>query len=234
MIARASDQAAGSPARPQGGSHAPPQPKLAGRCPDASLEPYRLLLSRLPALRTLGLTSAAAGEGVSTVTARVACAAAALPGRVLLVDAHLERPAQHRHFDLEPGPGLAEVLLDGTAPGDVIQWPGVADLAVLTAGTPGNRLPAAREALAQGQALDAIKAGFDLVLFDLPPGEDGPLAARLGALLDGVLLVIEAEATAARLVQREKALLTRANVPLLGAVLNKRRQYIPGWLQRCL
>jgi Mrp family chromosome partitioning ATPase len=223
--------------------------------PDEVLEPYRLLLSQpglapsappagglssapqagTPCGRTLGLTSSASGEGVSTVAAQLAVAAARFGmGRVLLVDANLARPAAHRAFGLDPGPGLAELLLEGQARADVLQPAGIEHLAVLTAGRLGGRLAQAQEALVQGAILEALKAEFDLVMFDLPASRAGPFTARLAARLDAVLLVVEAEKAPHETVQREKELLARAGAPLLGAVLNKRRQYLPDWLQRRL
>jgi Mrp family chromosome partitioning ATPase len=199
---------------------------------------YRLLLSALPAPPEdspggpiLGLTSCDCGEGVSTVAAQLAGAAASAGlGRVLLVDANLARPAAHRFFGLGPRPGLVEVLLDGAVPADVIQASGLPSLSVLAAG----RLVQAQEALALGGALQALKPDFELVVVDLPECRSGPLAARLAAQLDGVLLVIEAEGPRPEAVEREKELLVQAGAPLLGAVLNKRRQYLPRWLERYL
>jgi Mrp family chromosome partitioning ATPase len=169
------------------------------------------------------------------VTAHLAAALAGSgQGRVLLVDANLARPAGHTFFGLASGPGLVEVLLEGAAPADVIQSSGVANLAVLAAGQPAGRLVQAQEALAQPGTVQTLKTDFDVVVFDLPASHCGPFTARLAGQLDGVLLVIEAEAAPRDVVGREKELLAGASVPLLGAVLNKRRQYVPGWLRRCL
>jgi Mrp family chromosome partitioning ATPase len=203
------------------------------------------LLSQLPALlaalpqprplRMLGLTSCESGEGVSTVAAQLSTLLARTGhGRVLLVDANLAAPAAHVFFGLRQGPGLVEVLLDDVAPADVVQPSGVANLAILAAGQASGRLAQAQEALFQPGTLEALKTDFDLVVFDLPACRSGPFPVRLGGLLDGVLLVIEAERASRDVIGREKELLVGANVPLLGAVLNKRRQYVPGWLRRYL
>jgi capsular exopolysaccharide synthesis family protein len=204
--------------------------------PDEVLEYYRPLLAALagltPAPRKLGLTSAAHGEGVTTVTAQLACAAACCGmGRVLLVDANLARPALDKLLGLPDGPGLAEVLLEGVTPAEVVQQTSVANLAVLMAGQAAGR-PFDHEAMTQ--VIERLQSDFDLIVLDLPACTAGPSTARLAAGLDGVLLVVEAESSRADLVGREKDLLAAAGVRLLGAVLNKRRRYIPTWLQRYL
>ncbi len=218
-----------------------PAAPLAAPFPDEVLQYYRPLLARLasqagaPAPRTLGLTSCTAGEGVSTVAAQLAWAAASAgTTRTLLVDANLARPTGHTFFAVEACPGLVDVLLDGAAPAEVIQPTARANLFVLAAGQSAGRLAQAQEALAQESALANLRADFDLVILDLPASASSPLTARLGGLLDGVLLLIGAEGPRRDVVQREKELLAGAGVPLLGAVLNRRRHYLPGWLRRCL
>ena len=206
--------------------------------PTEMLEHYRVLVSRLaattPPLRTLGLTSCAGGEGVSTVAAQLACAAASSGlGRVLLVDANLARPSVHHLFALESWPGLAEVLLEAVPVGDLIQPTGVANLAVLAAGRVGERLSRLHAALEE-TPLEALQEGFDLIVFDLPATTAGPSTARLAARLGGAMLVIEAESTPSDSALREAELLAQAGVRLLGVVFNKQRQYVPSWLNRHL
>lgn len=206
--------------------------------PTEMLEHYRVLVSRLaattPPLRTLGLTSCAGGEGVSTVAAQLACAAASSGlGRVLLVDANLARPSVHHLFALESWPGLAEVLLEAVPVGDLIQPTGVANLAVLAAGRVGERLSRLHAALEE-TPLEALQEGFDLIVFDLPATTAGPSTARLAARLGGAMLVIEAESTPSDSALREAELLAQAGVRLLGVVFNKQRQYVPSWLHRHL
>src|SRR5438552_3819037 len=109
---------------------------------DALGEAVRDLLRRLSLrgtdacrpLRTLGLTGCAGGEGVSTVAARLAAEAAVTRREpVLLVDANLTHPTAHQLLEVQPGPGLAEVL-GGTAElPDVVQPSPVARLSVLAA-----------------------------------------------------------------------------------------------------
>ena len=80
-------------------------------------------------LQTIGITSAAAGEGKSTTTANLAIALAEAGRRVIVVDADLRRPGQHTLFGLDRQDGLSNVLL-----GDQTQLP------LLETQTPGVRV----------------------------------------------------------------------------------------------
>ena len=173
-------------------------------------------------LRTLGVTSSRRGEGVSTLAAHLATAAAGRQdGRVILVDAHLSRPAAARIFGVAAAPGLAECLCHDESPLELLQPTALENLHVLSAGdlrgTPAqvfdsSDLPAVVRELAEHAAL---------VIFDLPPARQASCLSRLAAALDGVLLVVEAEAVRWEAAVRVKELLNRAGARIVGALLNK-------------
>jgi Mrp family chromosome partitioning ATPase len=201
---------------------------------------HRALLRSLPwpdtkagePLRSLGLTSCRRRAGVSTVATQLAVTAAACgAGQVLLVDAHLAWPGVSRQLRLPVGPGLSELLLEGRSPTDVIQPGPAARLSVLTAGGRCDEA-AVFDSPQLGELVETLEEGFDLVLFDLPSVGEAGGALRLAGLLDGVLLVLEAERVRWQVAQRARQLLLRAESNLLGAVLNKHRRYIPEWLYR--
>src|SRR5438105_4131503 len=80
-------------------------------------EAYRSLAANLQfayadrQLQTIGVTSAAPGEGKSTTVVNLAVALAEGGRRVIVVDADLRRPGLHTLFGLERREGLANVLL---------------------------------------------------------------------------------------------------------------------------
>ena len=185
--------------------------------------------------KTIGITSCYSGEGVSTVAAQLAVTAASSgEHRVLLADANFARPSTERTFALEPGPGLGEVLLRGEDLSSLVRPSSVANLSVLTAGQLNGESSPAYDAGSLGGVIEALKDAFDLAVFDLPAACQPGSVFRLAGLLDGVVLVVEAERVRWEVAQRTVEQLTRANVCLLGAVLNKRRQHVPDWLYRTL
>jgi capsular exopolysaccharide synthesis family protein len=187
--------------------------------------------------RVVGITSCAHGEGVSTVAAHLAAAAAAeaveLP--VLLADANWLRPSVHQTFGVAPSPGLADVLAGRADLNAAIQPSQRPRLALLPAGEAAGVPPGVAAAPdAVSQILDQCKAQFDLTILDLPPASRAPLAIPLARLLDGVVLVVEAERAPWQAIHRTKEALAQSHVRILGVALNKRRNHIPDWLYRRL
>src|SRR6266571_9143881 len=84
-------------------------------------EAYRSLAANLQfayadrQLQTIGVTSAAEGEGKSTTVANLAVALAQSGRRVIVIDADLRRPGQHTLFGVQREDGLANVLLSDLA-----------------------------------------------------------------------------------------------------------------------
>jgi capsular exopolysaccharide synthesis family protein len=191
-------------------------------------EAYRTLAANLSfayadrQLQTIGVTSAAAGEGKSTTVANVAIALAEGGRRVIVVDADLRRPGLHTLFGLDLQEGLANVLL-----GEHTQLPlqdtAAAGVRLLSSGqTAANPL----EALSSrrlDQVLALARAQADFVLVDTPPA--GALAdtAVLAPRLDGILLVVSAGKTKRDLARRAREQLERVNANLLGVVLTNVR-----------
>jgi non-specific protein-tyrosine kinase len=189
-----------------------------------SAEAYRSLAANLQfayadrQLQTIGITSAAEGEGKSTTVANLAVVLGQSGRRVIVMDADLRRPGQHTLFGVPRENGLADMLL-----GDLAELPlrdtGAAGVRVLTSGSvPGNPL----EALGSrrfDQALALARAQADFVLVDTPPA--GALAdvAVIAPRLEGVLLVVSAGKTKRDMARRAREQLERVNANLLGVVL---------------
>ncbi|HZZ72130.1 MAG TPA: CpsD/CapB family tyrosine-protein kinase [Pirellulales bacterium] len=182
-------------------------------------------------LRTMGLTSSRRGEGVSIVTANLAVTAAEHGSRVLLVDANAAHPAVHRLFNIPAIPGWSELLENGGELTDFIQPSGVVNLTLLTAGQNPGALARIPES-AWNNLFDDVRHDFDWLLIDLPALDQVGTTLSTAGLLDGMILVIEAERVRWEVANRAKESLVQSQATLLGAVLNKRRQYLPGWIYR--
>jgi len=180
----------------------------------------------------IGVTSCHHGEGVSTVAANLAwCGVDAYDGAVLLVDAHPQRSTLASRFDLPESPGLTDLLLGNAKPLECVRRVGDSRLRLLPAGKQQPGAPTISSDRGR-HVLTELRSNFRLIVLDLPPcGDDSPTAAQA---VDGFLLVIEAESVRQQVAQRVKDDFARAGGKLLGAVLNKRRFHIPGWLYRKL
>jgi capsular exopolysaccharide synthesis family protein len=183
-------------------------------------EQYRRFLPHLPASSegTLVLvTSAERGEGKSLTAANFAATAAADGGRrVLLIDADLRRPTQHRLLDLPREPGLCDAVLGDLALDRVVRATSVPWLFAMTAGQPCDTPLRLLESEGFARLLAEARLAFDVVLVDAPPLRpvvDAQLLARLAAM---VILVVRADQTPRTAVLRA---LEELPVPV-GLVLN--------------
>ncbi|MCC9076808.1 polysaccharide biosynthesis tyrosine autokinase [Litorilinea aerophila] len=204
---------------------------MAKGLPSAATEAYRGLRTNLQfcnvdqELQVLLLTSPAPQEGKSVTTANLALALAHLGQRVILVDADLHRPVQHRLFKLPNKVGLTNGLLAVSAGGQVeverlLQPTGVPTLRLLTSGplppNPAELLGSRRmkELLAQ------LRQEADVILLDSPPATVVVDATILATLADGVLVVLRAGRTRRARAQRALESLQNVHARIIGAVLN--------------
>lgn len=191
-------------------------------------EAYRSLRTNLQfssvddTLHSLLVTSATPGEGKTTTAANLAVVLAQSGRSVLLVDADIRKPQQHKVFQLPKSPGLTDALLAGEAPLDLfIRQTMVPNLRILTS---GKEAPNPAELLGSQrmhQLVEALGKEVDILIFDAPPLLAVTDAQVLARETQGVLLVINTEKTPRAMIARAAESLHRANARLFGTVLNR-------------
>ncbi|MCK4315998.1 MAG: CpsD/CapB family tyrosine-protein kinase [Anaerolineae bacterium] len=190
-------------------------------------EAYRTLRTNLTfaaldkPIETLVVTSAAPGEGKSTVLANLAVTMAQGGRRTILVDADLRRPGLHEIFGIVNDRGLTTMIVEEA----VLDDPPLIDVGVdnLWLVPSGPMPPNPADILGSRkmeEVIAALRARADVVLFDAPPIIAVTDAAVLGTKVDGVLLVVCAGRTRREHAQRARELLERVHVRIVGAVLN--------------
>lgn len=182
--------------------------------------------------KLIGVTSARPGEGKSTTAANLAVSLARGLARVLLVDADLRRPSQHRLFDLGDVQGLSSYLSGAANQFDAVLSPTeMENLTVLPAGAPlQNPIPFLRSERLRA-VIPELKERFDFVIFDLPPVRDAADALVLAPTLDGLLLVLGAGEAGKDDAAAAKRLIREARGKLLGCVLNKAAIWSRGYYE---
>lgn len=195
---------------------------------DPISEAYRVLRTNLqfsglknPA-GTLLVTSSGPGEGKTTTAANLAVMLAQTQKKVILVDADLRRPSQHKLFGLSNKSGLTSLVLDESLTiEDVLQPSGLGGLQVLTSGPlPPNPAEVLHSA-EMGRIMERLRSDADLVIFDSPPVLAVADAVILASKLHSTMLVVDAGRTRTEAVRRSVEMLAKVNAKLLGAVLNK-------------
>jgi Mrp family chromosome partitioning ATPase len=85
-----------------------------------------------------------------------------------------------------------------------------------------------------GERLAELRKEFKFVIIDAPPLTQYSDALAVGKLADGLVLILEADATRREPAAVVAASVRSANIPILAAVLNKRTFPIPEKLYRRL
>ncbi|MFH1463453.1 MAG: polysaccharide biosynthesis tyrosine autokinase [Pseudomonadota bacterium] len=179
-----------------------------------------LLFSGHGKLDRLLITSALPQEGKSFLSSNLSVLIAATGSRLLLIDADLRRPNLHKLFELDNERGLSSILASMDTFEQCVIHTHVPNLDVLLA---GPRPPNPAELLGSERMtalLDSI-TGYDMVIIDSPPVNVVADPLMLSSLVDGVIVIIEANATSRSLVARTRDLLMEVNANVLGAVVNK-------------
>jgi len=191
-----------------------------------AIEQYRALRTRVLqadtswAVRVLLVTSPGGGEGRTLTAANLGLAMAQDHSRhTCLVEADLRKPQLQRLFGLPDGPGLCDVLSGRAALTDALVTLEEHQITILPAGQLPSHPAELLASSAMRRVVDTLRAQFDRVVMDAPAV--APLAdvGILTPLVDGLLLVVRAGATAKPAVRDAISSLDRSK--LLGLVLNE-------------
>jgi succinoglycan biosynthesis transport protein ExoP len=188
-------------------------------------ESYQLLRSNVELqdaeqrVRSIGITSAARGEGKSTVTSGLARAMALVGAHVTAMDCDLRQPALAARFGVDGSPGLAEALLSPASAARLLQHTDSPNLHVLPAGAPPPNVAALLTRETFSRAL-ATLVGSEYVLCDMPPVTLGADAVAVAASVDAVIVVVDAGSARRRALLRVREQLENSGTRVFGVVLN--------------
>lgn len=183
-------------------------------------------------LHTILFTSARHGEGTTTVAVGLGTALATeRESRVLLVEANVRRPCFAGILPLTTTAGLVDFVAGRTAPEALVTRIEDRNLSVISAGTPSNE-PVDLEVV--DALLARMHSQFDFIVLDAPPVNVYADTSVLATKVDGVVLVVETDVTPLAEVEAAKRQLIKVGARILGVVLNRRRSYIPAFVESLL
>lgn len=196
-----------------------------------------LFKERNKAAISLLFTSERKEEGKSTIASNLAVSIAQSGKRTLLIDGNLQNPQIHELFELNPVPGLTE-LLQKSSPineavrsstdilfgnmelEELLKTPGIDNLHLLLV---GEKSPSAEELLVSAELprlLDELKGYYDIIMIDGSSISMGKEALIWSARADGVILIHRSAKPKRSFIKRTKKTLEEISANLWGVVLN--------------
>ena len=194
------------------------------------IESYRNLRSSLLYMaetgarpHTLLVTSSIPNDGKSMTAANLAITLAMGGARVLLVDADLRKGNLSHRFNIKADGGLFEVLSQGMDWRALAKETTVANLRLLPRGATTQRSSEFFIAPVMDKFLKETIKEYDYVLIDTAPVMAADDVTSLAPLVDGVIFVIRAEHTSARVARAALDMLYQRKARVLGVVFNSVR-----------
>lgn len=188
-------------------------------------EAYQILQANLKFLqsdteiKTVVITSAVTGEGKSEVSVNLAAALAQVGKKVLIIDADMRYPRQHRALQVMNHKGLSHVITGQAALEDCLQTV-MENLDVLTAGAVPPNPVALLDSKRMHSLLDTLSARYDMIILDAPPLAGYADATILGRMSNGILLVARPNVVNYTQGRIAKDVLTQSQQRVLGMVAN--------------
>jgi capsular exopolysaccharide synthesis family protein len=172
--------------------------------------------------KTLLFTSSVPEEGKTTTTLNTAIVFSQMGVRVLVIDADLRRSGCHKPLGMWNGFGLTEILTGQRREAhEVIKALPMQNLFFLCSGTAAPNPTELVGSKKMYDTLASLREQYDYILIDAPPVRGISDAVMLSTMVDGVVLVTNAQRTMKQLVKEAQARLNYARANVLGVVLNK-------------
>lgn len=168
----------------------------------------------------LGVSSPAAGDGKSLVSANLALAFASSGSRTLLIDGDVRCGGLHNTFDIPVTPGLVDYLQNQASVDSIVRTTTSENLFLIPRGTRRTRAPELLVADIMSGLVHAMRLQFDVVIIDSPPLVAGMDAYALGAAAGSMLIVLRPAVTDRKLAAAKLEVLDRLPIRIIGAVLN--------------
>lgn len=183
--------------------------------------------------RILLLTAANSGSGTSTSALAVANQLAQMSGgSVLLIDGSNDPDNLSQQLGLSKLRGFRDLVFDDDTPPlpqDCIMRLSDQSFDVLPCGLRGRNGERLDPQLLRN-LFERLAVDYRFVVIDSEAVYAGADSLVMGPLVDGVILVVNADDTRREVAQAASQRLALAGARLVGSVFNRRRYYMPTWL----
>jgi len=172
----------------------------------------------------LTVSSSGMNEGKTLVTTNLGVSFAELGLRTIIVDGDTRRGDLHHFLGRERSPGLTDFLMSRASQEEVIQSTGHEGLDFIPSGVRVSHSPELLSSRRMSDLLAALRASYDVILFDSPPLGAGADPLVLASITGNLLFVVRAGATDRDFAQAKMEPLERLPIRQIGIVMN---DYVP-------
>jgi non-specific protein-tyrosine kinase len=176
--------------------------------------------------RTLMITSALPGEGKTMTSINLAITFAKDKNHsVLLVDGDLRRQQINKQLGYPSEGGLVDYLVDDKPLQELIVWPGVEKLSIISGGRTVEDSTELLSSFKMQDLMSEIKGRYDnrYILLESPPILSCPDTAAFSPLVDAIVMVVESGRTTIEEIKKAMKLIPAEK--FLGFILNKNKGY---------
>ena len=171
--------------------------------------------------RIIAITSAEEGSGKSTILANLALSFSRTSKRVVVIDADMRCPRQHRFFKYDKNTsGLSEYLAGMCARDEVVKKNAYENLDIIPCGhippSPAELVLSSKFA----QLMNELKNEYDFVFIDFPPIGIVSDAAAVAKYVTGYLFVVRSGHSDMTFVRESIEQLEQVDANILGLIFN--------------
>ena len=192
----------------------------------ADAEAYRILKGNIElnlpdhGSNSYTLVSGGPGEGKSTTLCNLAYIYAKGGANVLVVDADLRRPSQHRLFDVDNSVGLVDYLHGRKTLEEITKPSRLDNLSLIPSGNLSMEDVGILNGPRMSELIRQLKQHYDVVFFDSPPILGVSDASILVSEVDNTIMVVQYRRFPRNMLQRVKSTVMHVGGNLIGVVLN--------------
>lgn len=173
--------------------------------------------------KSLLVTSSLPSEGKTTTATNTAVSLSQTGAKVLIIDADMRRPRIHSVFGMENSDGLSSVLASEMVEADVLRAIKVDPKTGVSVMSSGPIPPNPAELIGSFQMsklLTLLEKHFDHIVVDSPPITSFTDGVLIASMVDGVILVLNANNTSRQVVRKARQYIEDIGAKIFGVVLN--------------
>jgi len=163
-------------------------------------EQYKIIRTNIQSLQAAKnsnlflITSTINGEGktVTSINLSITTALDLNNKSVLLIDADMRKGKIAKYLGIHSSPGLSEILRGEAEPDLTFVSPNIDNLTIIPSGTAAKNPSELLSSKSMRRLLTSMKPRFDYIFIDSPPVVPLTDPCILGAMADGVILIIQA------------------------------------------